>query len=217
MTNDERKIILSMVNDGKITAEEGLELISSLAEDEDFEEVITIGEEFAPSISAETASAAEVIVPLAAKTMDGANRGRMERSKRWWDLAAGFGILLIVGSAVGMYQIQLAYGLNFWFFMVILPLLLGVFILIIAFPSRDSKWLFIEVESSQPGKSVLVSIPLSSLVGVFNFAEKFTPPGQQGIFQTFWDAMNSHNAEGAPILINMDGGSGDRVKIFVGQ
>jgi len=216
MTNDERKMILSMINEGKITAEEGLELISSLAEDEEIEEVVTIDAETNPSAAPEAALNGEVIVPPAASKLEGANRGRMERSKRWWDLAAGFGILLIVGSAMGMYQIQQAYGLNFWFFLVILPLLLGAFILIIAFPTSDSKWLFIEVESSQPGKSVLVSLPLSSLEGVFRLAEKFTPPGQPGFFQPFWDAMSNHSAEDSPILINVDGGSGNRVKIFVG-
>lgn len=215
MTNDERKMILSMINEGKITAEEGYELIASLSDDEEQEEVITIGSENVRTNGQETPLTGEVIESPEGQNLNGTTLARMERSKRWWDLAAGFGILLVILCALGMYQIQQSFGINAWFFLTLIPLLLGVLIIVISFPATNSKWLFIEVESNQPDKTLMMSLPLSSLTGIINFFAKFSLPGQQGFFQAFWDAISDHSVDGSPILINVNDASGDRVKIFI--
>lgn len=209
MTEAERKQILSMISDGKITAEEGFTLISSLNEDPEEEtqteaNEVLIGEvEPAPYPTS------------GAPTIDANTRAKMERSKGWWDLAAGFGLIILVASAYGMYAIQTTNGLNFWFFSLLFPMLLGVLLLILGLPNKDSKWVFVQVESPNGSKMIVFSFPLSLVRDILDFVMKFIPGLRDGAFQDFFDAIESPEAQRSPIFINVDD-DGDKIKIFIG-
>lgn len=219
MTSEERKQILSMINDGKITAEEGYQLIASLNDEVD-DDALEITDESATE-AVDDQDDPEVLIGEVveesvntAEAFDDETRARLERSKGWWDVVAGVGVLIVIFSAYGMYAIQDDYGTNFWFFTMLLPLFLGVLLLMIAFPSKGGKWLFVEVTSGNDAKLLVFSFPLSILREILNFAEKFIPPAKGGVFGALMDAIESPEAERSPVLINLDDGD-DHVKIFV--
>lgn len=215
MTSEERKHILSMINDGKITAEEGYELIASLDADPEADELEQ------ETFDNNEADQTEVLIgevindnPSAENDIDDATRARMERSKGWWDVVAGIGVLIVIFSAYGMFSIQEAYGTNFWFFTMLIPLFLGVLLLMFAFPSKNGKWLFVEVNSGGKDKLFVFCFPLSILRDILNFTEKFLPPAKGGVFGALMDAIESPDQQGSPVLINVNDGD-DQVKIFV--
>jgi hypothetical protein len=79
----------------------------------------------------------------------------------WWiPLWIGVGITIL--SALGMYLIMQGPGLNFWFYFLILPLLLGVVVIAIAVGSHSAHWIFVDVHQ-KPGdhpEHIFLGFPL---------------------------------------------------------
>src|SRR5512138_3295050 len=104
MSSEERKKILQMVQDGRISAEEAASLMRALAEDADEADVEVI--QTGAAVGGESSDAPEF-------------EDIKRRARRFAMIPLWIGVFLTVLSAWGIYSIQQSAGMNFWFFCLI--------------------------------------------------------------------------------------------------
>ncbi|MFN3491045.1 MAG: SHOCT-like domain-containing protein, partial [Anaerolineales bacterium] len=121
MSSEERRKILQMVADGKISAEEAAALMRALDEDSAGDEPQVIPAQ--PSRNQERSEAPEI---------DAVKR----RAFRFSNAILTIGILFTVLFAWGMFAIQQNAGLNFWFYCFSLPLFFGILLIAIGAGSK---------------------------------------------------------------------------------
>jgi uncharacterized integral membrane protein len=205
MSAEERRKILQMVADGKISAEEAAALMRSL--DESAEEEIEVIE--AGSGSGSGAN-------------DAAEFDRVrKRAMRFAMIPLWVGVILTVLSAWWMYSIQQNAGLNFWFFCMSMPLLLGILLIALGAGSGSARWLYVNVDRSQRAdwpKNITIALPLPlGLVGwvLKNFGSQI-----EGLKRTTIDevimAISAAKTVTEPLIINVDDDGGERVQVFIG-
>ena len=157
MTDEERNQVLKMIADGRITPEQGLHLMQAL----DQQNPVEIPAPVSDGAPMETSGSPEQAKQSAVEIDP-----RIERIKstvrRLWQIPLWIGIVIIVLSALGMYAIMRGAGMNFWFYFLLLPLLLGVLILALAVGSRQARWLFVDVhhKSGVRPRRIFLGFPL---------------------------------------------------------
>jgi hypothetical protein len=231
MTDQEREIVLKMIEEGKITPEEGLKLMNALhtpAEDE----------QPAASAEAETPSSAEPdAVP---KPETGEEKPQAEKSgfesdpriarvkstaRRYWQIPLWIGIVILLASALGMYFILTGPGMNFWFFCLMAPLLLGVLVMAIAAGSRKARWIFVNVQQ-KPGEKpqrIFLGFPLP-----LKFTSWFLRTFRSKIpdldremrdkpIDKFVELIDQGFTSEEPLVVNVDEGEdGEKVQVYIG-
>ena len=206
MSAEERRKILQMVADGKISAEGAARLMRSL--EEAVEEEIQV-------IETESASGGERVNAAEFDQI-------RERARLFAWIPLGVGIILTVLSAWWMFSIQQKAGLNFWFFCMTLPFLLGVLLIALGAGSRSSRWLYVNVDRSRQNdwpKNITLALPLPlGLAGWFlrNFGSHI-----EGLKGTKVDevimAISAAKTVTEPLIVNVDeGDGGERVQVFIG-
>jgi hypothetical protein len=209
MSSEERKKILDMVADGKISAEEAATLMRALDDD-----------------SAE----AEVEVYEAVSGMGGERSDAPEfeevrrRARRFSGAFLWIGILFTVFSAYGMFAIQQSTGINFWFLCLGMPLTIGILLTIMGAGSRTSRWIYVNVDRSrskdQDGpRRITIALPLPlGLVAWFlktfgHRIDKFKNTNVDEVVSAI--AMAKNITE--PLIIHVDDADdGERVQVFIG-
>lgn len=149
MTNEERNRILKMIADGKITAEEGLKLLQAL-ESAPEEEASASATQSQPAETVEERAVESTLTRLHAS------------ARRLWHIPLWIGTGITLLSAWGMYALLVASRLNFWFYCLLAPLLLGVALIILAVASRNATWLVVDVRQkagARPGR-IFFGLPL---------------------------------------------------------
>jgi len=200
MSAEERRKILQMVADGKISAEEAAALMRSL--EESAEEEIEV-------IETESASGGERV---SAPEFDQI-RGRA-RLFAWIPL--GVGIILTILTSWWMFSIQQKAGLNFWFFCMSMPFLFGVFLIAL---SGASRWLYVNVDRSHQTdwpKNITLAFPLPlGLAGWF--LKNFGSHLQWDHVDEVLTAISAAKTVTEPLIVNVDeGDGGERVQVFIG-
>lgn len=206
MSSEERRKILQMVADGKISAEEAATLMQAL--DESAEEEIEVIEA-EPSTGGERSDAPEFEQV----------RGR---AIRFAMIPLWVGVIFTVLSAWAMFSIQQNSGLNFWFFCMSMPFVLGVLLIAMGAGSRSSRWLYVNVDRSYQNewpKNITIALPLPlGLVSWFlkNFGSRI-----EGLKRTTVDevvmAISLAKSITEPLIINVDDSDdGERVQVFIG-
>ena len=114
MSSEERKKILQMVEEGKISAAQAASLMRALDADSAEAPIEVIEMEAASGYERSEAPEFEEI-----KT----------RARRFAIVALWIGVFIAVLSAWGIYSVQQSAGVNFWFFCLLVPLLLGVLLI----------------------------------------------------------------------------------------
>ena len=133
MSSEERRKILQMVADGKISAEEAAKLMQALEEDSAQDEPEIIPAE--PIVNGERSEAPEI---------DEVKR----RANKFSSAFLWFGIIFTVFFAWVMFAIQQNAGMNFWFFCFSMPLFLGILLIALGAGSKTSRWLYVNVDRS---------------------------------------------------------------------
>ncbi|HLO16884.1 MAG TPA: hypothetical protein VK206_18765, partial [Anaerolineales bacterium] len=113
MSSEERKKILQMVQDGKISAEQAATLMRAIEADADPKGVEAEMEvlETGPSSSG------------GSERMDAPEFEEVKaRARRFAMIPLWIGVAITVLSAWGMYSAQQSGGFNFWFFFLMIPL-----------------------------------------------------------------------------------------------
>jgi hypothetical protein len=212
-----RKKILQMVADGRITAEGAAGLMRAL--DEDTETGTDHAEE---SAEAEV----EVIPSHRGSSYERAEAPEFdrikERARRFALIPLWIGIIVTVFSAWAIYAIQQNVGVNFWFYCMTLPLLVGVLLIAVGAGSRTARWIYVDVDrrNAEPGdgpKHITLGFPIPlGLVAWFfeNFGHNFTGMSKgrvEGIIQM----MNATKDSKEPLMINVDDDEA-HVQVYIG-
>lgn len=209
MSAEERKKILQMVADGKISAEEAATLMRALDEDSAEAEVEVLG---VPSgMGGERSEAPE---------FDEVRR----RAMRFSGAFLWFGILFTVFSAWSMFAIQQNSGMNFWFYCLGMPLFLGILLIVLGAGSRTSRWIYVNVDRTrsrdQDGpRKITIALPLPlGFVGWFlrNFGSRISGLRNTNVDEVLQAISMAKNMT-EPLIVNVDDADdGEKVQVFIG-
>jgi hypothetical protein len=206
MSAEERKKVLQMVADGKISAEEAATLMRAL-EDSAEEE-------------------AEVIPTMAGPDPEKTDAREFEEvRKRARDFAMiplWIGVFITVFSAWAMLTVQQSAGYNFWFFCLGIPLLLGILLITLGAGGQSSRWLYVNVDRThQPDwpRNITIGFPLP--LGLASWFLRNFGSHIEGLKHTNVDevinAISMTKNIDEPLIVNVDDTEGgERVQVFIG-
>jgi len=243
-SDTERRIILEMIDEGKISAEEGLRLIQALDESEE-EEVSTESSEApqapgdlarppsfrahavhvhhppapAPQDEPDQEEAAPVEEDLASERVS--LPGDVERWRRWWMIPMWIGVTLTVLAGTLMFWAQQASGFGFWFYCAWVPFLFGVLLMLLAWGSRTARWLHLRVQQKEGEwpRNIAISFPMPIHLTAWFFrlfGDKI--PGLRGTsVDEMILALDRTATPDNPLYVKVDEGEdGERVEVFIG-
>jgi hypothetical protein len=221
MSEEERRQVLEMVQSGMITAEQGLELLKALQEEEDsVPPMIEAGAAASNAPEAADTTEAEDLPP-SSRSGPPADLGKSAKKWRnyWWiPLWIGVGITTI--SAIFMYLAYEANGFSFWFACTWFPFLLGVLIMALAASSRTARWLHVRIQQ-EPGEhpqKIAFSFPIPiRLTSWFLRTFRHTIPGLNEVpkMDEMFTALENVTPE-EPFYVEVDEGDGERVEVYIG-
>jgi hypothetical protein len=207
MSSEERKKILQMVQDGKISAEQAASLMRALQEDAVQPEVEILE-------TGTTSGDAEAQAPEfeAVKA----------RARRFAMIPLWIGVFLTVWSAWGIYSVQQRSGVNFWSFFLMIPLLLGVLLIALGASAQNSKWLYVNVDrrnASDWPRNITLGFPLP--LGLTAWFLRSFGHNIRGMQNTNVDEiiqiLDATGKSGAPLIINAnDNEDGEHVQVYIG-
>lgn len=206
MSSEERKKILQMVEQGKITAEQAAQLMRAL--DTNSADVL------------ETESAAGF---EGGETSSGSEFERVKaRARSFAMIPLWIGVLIAVLSSWGIYSIQQNAGMNFWFYCLLLPLFLGIALIVIGAGRQRSRWLYVNVDrrAGQDGpKNITLGFPLP--LGLTSWFLRMFGRNRQGMKNTNVDdiiqILDATGKSDQPFLVNVnDADDGQRVQVYIG-
>lgn len=198
MTDSERQHVLRMIDEGKITAEEGLKLMQALGEDDPVEVMDVI----------------ETGMPTGEQRSDPEFDQKVRRFRRLWLIPLGGGILFSVLSAAWMY----AALHTFWFYIALMSFLFWVGVIAIGFDSRTSRWIYIDV-NEKPGEHghIVISFPLAPLRWLVNLFGRHIPTEYKSVLdeQIFQAVLRTKQSD-PPFFVDAHDEDGHRVQVYIG-
>ena len=212
MSSEERRKILQMVADGKISAEEAATLMRAWDEPTEDEssagpEVIEVG----PVFSGERSEAPEI------------DEVRL-RAHRFSNAFLWIGILTTVFMAWWMFSIQQNAGLNFWFYCLSMPLAFGIMLIALGAGSKTSRWLYVNVDRTrskdQDGPrriSLAFPLPLGFAAWfIRTFGSRIEGLKNTNVDDVVHAIALAKNIKD-PLIVHVDDGDdGERVQVFIG-
>lgn len=206
MSSGERKKILQMVAEGRISAEEAARLMSALSEDEEEESAE------AEVIESGAGSGFERDASSGSRRTEAPEFDEIKaRARRFALIPLWAGVFVTVSSAWAIYAIQGSVGTNFWFYCMILPLMFGVLLIALGAGGRSSRWIYVNVDrrDAKPGDGpghITLGFPVPSglIAWIFgNFGHNIRGMSRdkaEGIVQM----MNAMDDSDEPLMINVD-------------
>jgi hypothetical protein len=208
MADQAERKILDMVEEGAITAEEGLRLINAMGGSR---EITPTQSENLEGIDDSEQSPAPQIPPE--------ERRRMNRLKRWWVLPFGIGLLITTLGAIWMYTAYGASGFGWGFWLAWFPFLLGIFVVAVSFQTSSSLWLHVRVKQ-KPGESpgrIAISLPLP--IGLTRWVLKHFGRRIPGLkdqpLESYSEILENLSPE-EPFYVHVNEGDGEEVEVFIG-
>ena len=210
MTASERSKILKMIEDGKITPEEGLRLMQVLGDDP----VEDVKEE-APT---------PVTPPIDVKPVsepDPDIAATVEKARSLWMIPLWIGVFITVFGGWVMYQNIHPSAISAWFYCLGLPILtLGILIILLGAASRTARWLFVSIKQ-KPGEfpqRIKIGFPLPLHLTSWilrNFGHMIEIEGLRNVpVDQLIDAVARSDE---PLVVNVDEGEdGEKVQVFIG-
>jgi len=224
MTDQEREQVLKMIENGKISPEDGLKLIRTFNEtpvDDDLSAGNPgTGTESGPDMEAKNSEARNP-----SEQGDFGSDPRIEQVKstvrKLWQIPLWVGVFITVLSAWGMYALVQSANLNFWFYFLTFPLLIGVLFMVAAVGSRKARWLFVDVHQKageRPARIFLgFPLPLKLAAWFLRTFGRFIPDLQKSNMDGMIQVIESGFIGEEPLVVNVDeGDEGDRVRVYIG-
>jgi hypothetical protein len=210
MSSEERRKILQMVQDGKISAEQAASLMHALEDDADPAE-----------------AEVEVLETGASSGPGGTDAPEFEevraRVRRFAMIPLWIGVIISVLSAWAIYGVQQSAGIiNFWFFCLLVPLLLGVLLIALSAGGQSSKWLYVNVDRRNAAdwpRNITLGFPLPlGLTAWFLRTFGHTIPGMKNTnVDEIIQVLDATGKSGAPLIINAnDNEDGEHVQVYIG-
>jgi hypothetical protein len=209
MSAEERKKILQMVQDGKISAEQAASLMRALEADD--------------AVNPAEVEVIEAGTSLGGERVDAPEFEQVKaRARRFAMIPLWAGVFLTVFSAWGMYSIQQNSGVNFWFFVLLFPLLLGVLLIALGAGAQNSKWLYVNVDRRNADdwpRNITLGFPLP--LGLTAWFLRTFGHNIHGMRNTNVDEiiqiLDATGKSGAPLIINAnDNEDGEHVQVYIG-
>jgi hypothetical protein len=210
MSSEERKKILQMVEEGKISAEEAANLMRALDADSVEAQVEVFQSESSSGFAGGATTAPEFDEVKA-------------RARHFAMIPLWSGVVIAVLSAWGIYSIQQSAGVNFWFFCLIFPLLLGVLLIALGAGGQGSKWLYVNVDRRQAQdwpRNITLGFPLP--LGLTSWVLRNFGHNIQGMKDMNVDdiiqVLDATGTSDAPLIVNVhnDDGDGEHVQVYIG-
>ena len=216
MSSEERKKILQMVEEGKVSAGDAARLMLALDADEDSAEaemeVIQTGtSQGRRSEGFESTEAPEF-------------EEIKSRARRFSLIPLWIGIFITVISAWAIYGTQQNGAANFWFYCMLLPLLAGVFLITLGAGGRSARWIYLDVDRPYAKRGdgprhITLGLPLPfGIIDWFfrtfgNYFQGLSKGRLEGMIQLLNATRNSNE----PFILNIDDSDdGEHVRIFIG-
>ena len=209
MSSEERRKILQMVEEGRISPQEAASLMHALDEDADLvqEEVEVFQTDSGPGFEESSTPEFEEV---------------RARARRFAMIPLWTGVFLAVLSAWGIYSIQRSAGVNFWFFCLMVPLLLGVLLIALSADGQGSKWLYVNVDRRKAQdwpQNITLGFPLPlGLTAWFlrNFGHNIRGMGKTNVDEII-QVLDATGKSGAPFIVNVhDDEDGEHVQVYIG-
>lgn len=208
MSSEERRKILQMVEEGKISAEQAASLMRALEADEASGEIEVVEAEPDPGFAASG--------PFASEFEDVKARARRLAMIPLWA-----GVFIAVLSAWGMYAIQQSAGMNFWFYCLLLPLFLGVLLIALGAGGPNSRWLYVNVDrryAEDGPRNITLGFPLP--LGLTEWFLRTFGHHIQGLKNANVDGiiqiLETTKKSGEPFIVNVNDGGGENVQVYIG-
>ncbi len=212
MSAEERAKILQMVEDGKISAEEAMRLIRVLEEGDGEAQA-----DFEPDSAVETFVEPE---PAPGPAPNRAFERKLKGFRRLWVIPLWAGVILTIAGAGWMYSAMQNSGFGFWFFCSWLPFLLGVGAIALAFGSRTSRWIYVDVKNP-PGESprhIQIGFPFPMGLarwGLRNFGHHI-PDRERKVADDALKAVFETASSDEPIMVDVQEEDGEHVQVYIG-
>jgi hypothetical protein len=202
MSSEERKKILQMVEEGKISAEEAAKLMRALDDD---------------SVEAGSGSGFE-----GGETSAPEFEEVKARALRFAMIPLWAGVIIAVLSAWGIFAVQQNAGLNFWFFCLLFPLMLGVLLIALGAGGQSSKWLYVNVDrrrAHEGPKNITLGFPLPlGLTAWFlrNFGHTIHGMRNTNVDEII-QVLDATGKSDGPFIVNVnDDEDGEHVQVYIG-
>lgn len=212
MSSEERKKILQMVEEGKITAEQAASLMRSLEADTP-EETIEIIESAPTSGFGGTETSAPEFEEVKA------------RARRFAMIPLWIGIVVTVFSAWGIYEILNDFGTNYWWICLLFPLFIGILLIAVGAGGQTSRWLYVNVDRRHARdvhdgpRNITLGFPLPlGLASWFlrNFGHYIHGMKHTNVDDIIQILDATQKSEG-PLIVNVnDDEDGERVQVYIG-
>jgi hypothetical protein len=211
MSAEEKRQILKMVEEGKITADEAMTLIKAIEEAAQPEMEVY---QAAPGSGSEGGAESQ---PVDAPEFEEVK----QRARRFAQIPLWIGVGFTVVFASLMYYSLQSSGFGFWFYCLTFPFLFGVFVIAIAAGGMNSRWLFVDVRQKPgqtPGRITLgFPVPLGLVGWAFrNFGHHMQGMDEEkaaGIAEMLRATAQSNQ----PLIVNaQDDEDGERVMVYIG-
>lgn len=207
MSSEERRKILQMVEEGKISAEEAAQLMRALDDDSDEVEIFEAGSSSGFERGGTSAPEFESV---------------KARARRFAMIPLWVGVFIAVLSAWGIFVIQQNAGINFWFFCLLFPLMLGVLLIALGSGGSSSKWLYVNVDRRQAEdwpKNITLGFPLPlGLTAWFlrNFWHNIHGMKNTNVDKII-EVLDATGKSGEPFIVNVDDDEdGEHVQVYIG-
>ena len=209
MSVEERRKLLQMVQDGKISAEQAASLMRALDADADPSEADVEVIEQGAGFGGDPSDAPEFEAIKA-------------RARRFAMIPLWIGVALTVLSAWAIYSVQQSSGMNFWFFFLMIPLLIGVLFIALGASGQSSRWLYVNVDrrNAHDGpRNITLGFPLP--LGLTAWFLRTFGHNMRGMKNTNVDEiiqiLDATGKSGAPLIINAnDNEDGEHVQVYIG-
>lgn len=208
MTDNERAQILKMIDDAKITAEQGLTLMQALAQDEE-------AEAETPFLETETGGEAEWKPAPPDPVVEQLKR----RVRSFYIIPLFGGTFLTILFAWLMYQSVNNGSTGVAFYCLLFPsLLLGILLLSVGAASQKSSWMYVDIQQKpgeKPGR-IMFGFPLDLVRWLMNTFKSNIPHGEREKAEMVLQVMNETPSQ-EPIVVQVDEGEdGNKVNVYIG-
>jgi hypothetical protein len=216
MDEQPRLQILKMIEDGTVSAEDGIRLLNALSG-------TTAPPAQAASAGAPPAAQEPQSAPPAPAPAPQSPPPDFAYWRSWWRLPFAIGATVTVVSALLAWWAWRAADsqLSVWFGLLMCPLAFGVVVMLLAFASRTARWLHLRVNTGRdefPRRIALsLPMPFGPLRWVVNLVAQFNPELRERGATEMLTALGSGLTSDNPLYVEVaEGESGEKVQVYIG-
>jgi hypothetical protein len=236
--SNQRMHILDMIENGRITPDEGLNLLQILASGEAVEQLETaasddvslgFNRDNSPIMVEKDLNYSKVPQTPSAGSLPATDgfapqpdlAPEIRKWKRWWMIPLWVGVAIAIFGGLFMYQAQMTSGFGFWFFCASVPFLLGLIIIGLAWQSRTAPWLHLRVRQ-RPGQrperiAFSMPLPIRSAAWLMRVFKRWIPGMQNQDWEQMLYAVGRSTSPENPLFLQVDEAeSGEKVEIYIG-